>query len=315
VGDSVKHWINLILVGILAAPLGADAPASLALAAEAEKAGDWKEALTDYQAAYAENDDDKLPRAIGNTQAHLGLWKDASESFERYLEKHPEDTAMAAYEAKLKASLARRPAADAPAAVQAAETGVDGVTVFMKENPRDKQHFQVTIENLTPIIVGLDFAYYRDRHHDFGLGFVGLSTGTGSGNLFHPRYRYHRARFYWDSFFELGGLFGGYKEDRGGYGSNGDYYQASVTGGDLGLGVDYKSEGPWTFAFLLSFNFVGAGFKQRSTYTSTNYVYAWDPFCGCYTYSYSTSSSYVVETSSGGFVAYPLIGMSYGFIF
>jgi hypothetical protein len=300
-------------LGLLAAPLRADAPASVALGSLAEKAGNWKVALADYQAAYAEEGDDKLLRAIGNCQAHLGLWSDASASFERYLDKHPEDQALRAYEDRLKASLKRQPGSESG---ESANSGVDGVTVFMKDNPRDSKHYQITLELLTPLVAGLDLAYLYDRHHDFGLGFVGVSAANGSGNLFHPRYRYHSGRFYWDSFFELGGLFGGYHQDDG----NGGYTQASVTGGDLGLGVDYKNEGPWTFAFLLSFNFVGGSIHTHSvdTYNPGGYYNSvYDPYTGLYNYQYvgAADVTSVSDTSSGGFVIYPLLGLSFGFAF
>jgi hypothetical protein len=311
----MRGFALLALALGLSPGLRADAASSVALAAQAEKVGDWQEALGDYQVAYAASDDDRLLRSIGNCQARLGRWSDASDSFERYLAKHPEDQALRAYEDKLKASLARRPASDAPAAAVPADTGVDGVTVFMKENPRDKKSFQVTLEMLTPLIAGLDFAYLHDRHNDFGLGFVGISANNGSGNLFHPRYRYHSGRFYWDSFFELGGLFGGYKQDDGG----GGYTQASVTGGDLGIGVDYKNEGPWTFAFLLSFNFVGGSTHTHTvnTYNTGYWTYVWDPYYGYYNEVYVPGQDVTTtsDSTSGGFVAYPLIGMSFGFAF
>jgi tetratricopeptide (TPR) repeat protein len=279
----------------------------LTLAAQAEKLGDWQEALSDYQVAYSNSSDAKLLRNIGNCQAHLGRWRDASDSFEKYLLVHPEDGSMAAYEAKLKAGLSRRPVADAPAAAVAANTGVDGVTVFMKENPRDNQHVQITVEMLTPLIAGLDLGYYSSRHHDFGLGYVGFGSGDISGSLFHPRYRYHSARFYWDSFFELGGLFGGYKENE----SNGDYNQESMTGGDMGLGVDFKNNSPWTFNFLLSFNFVSLTNKTRTTDTYNTGYFDYNT----YSYVYGTNVSSVREESSSIFVIYPLIGISFGFIF
>ena len=313
-----KVGIVFGIIGILfqGTPLSSDPAPSLTTAAEAEKSGDWQVALTSYQNAYNETKDEKLMRNLGSCYAHLGRWQEASDCFESYLKAHPEDSALAGYEAKLKASLAgRNKAAAMAASTAAAEPGVDGVTVFMKDNPRDKQHYQITLENLTPLIFGLDLAYYHDRHNDFGLGWIGYGNSSAGGNLFHPRYRYHRARFYWDSFFELGGLIGGYKEDRSIRG-NGDYVGASALGGDFGLGVDYKSEGPWTFNFLLSFNFLSVNSTSRTTNTYGGYSnYYYDYYCGCYTYSYSPSYTRVDTYSYNAFVAYPLIGMSYGFIF
>src|ERR1700749_3386768 len=108
-----------VLVGACASTLMAATP--LELAAQAEKVGDWQEALGDYQAAYASSGDDKLLKSIGNCQAHLKRWRDASESFRRYLSKHPEEKALAAYEARLQASLEKRPFEGAAAAT----SGVD----------------------------------------------------------------------------------------------------------------------------------------------------------------------------------------------
>lgn len=295
-------------------PLGADPKANLSTAAEAERTGDWQVALASYQAAYIETKDPKLMRNLGSCYAHLGRWQEASDCFDAYLKDNPKDSALAGYAAKLKASLASRNAA-AASALAPVPQGVDGVTTFLKDNPRDKQHYQITLENLTPIFIGLDFAYYYNRHHDYGLGWIGYSGSKQGGNLFHPRYRYHRARFYWDSFFELGGLLGGYKQDLSVNG-NGDYNQASVLGGDFGLGVDYKADGPWTFNFLLSFNFLSISTTTRTTRTYGGYSsYYYDYYCGCYVYNSSPSYTQVDTNTYGAFVAYPLIGMSYGFIF
>lgn len=282
---------------------------TLEAARDAEHSLLWQEALDDYQALYEGSKDPHFLREIANCQVHLGLKEEGAKTYAAYADQFPEDSSVAAYLAKSKETPVPTPI-----------PGVDGVTVFMKDNPRDQKHFQITVEMLTPLILGLDLAYYRDRHHDFGLGWVGAGTGSASGALYHPRYRYHRARFYWDSFFELGGLMGGYRTE----GTRGDYTQLSVLGGDFGIGTDYKSDGPWTFSFLLSFNFLSATSRERYTNTSTYYTggyynYQWDPTCPCYNYVYipmtSTTTSTVREDVYNAIVAYPLIGMSYGFIF
>lgn len=310
---ALRCALLLALCSSWALPLRAQNAAALYQQAQAaEKAGQYQEALDLYvQARDADERYWGLDRAIGVCQVRLGLLRDATGSFDRYLLKKPEDEALAAYNARLKANLG-----GAPMAGVAVKPAVDGVTVFMKDNPRDDKHFRIGLELLTPLFFGLDVGYMPNRTHDFGLGWVGYSSGSFSGNLFHPRWRAHTGRFYWDSFFELGALIGGYKY---GY-SQGDYSATSLMGGNIGMGVDLVSEGPWVFGFLLSFNVLSVSTETRSTYTSSSggyYNYVYNYSCSCYTYTYVpyTSTTRTETSKLGGVIAYPLIGMNMGLAF
>lgn len=323
----LKSIVCLLLLGISTAAFSEDARSLYLRGAEADKAGQYQDALGLYtQARDLDSTYWTLDRAIGTCQVRLGLLHDAADSFDRYLAKKPDDTALAAYNQRLKANLSPTSAGSetstaASATAKAVDSGVDGVTVFLKDNPRDHKHFRIGLELLTPLVFGVDLGYQHDRVNDFGLGWVGYSSGNFGLNLFHPRWRAHSARFYWDSFFELGALIGGAKQKEDGIygGPPGDYSAMSVLGGDIGMGVDLVTYGPWVFGFLLSLNVVSLSSEIRTTTTHSHgyYGYGWDPYCGCngYTWIGGPSTTDTTTTNSSILIAYPLIGMNMGLSF
>lgn len=242
--------LSLALALLSSSLLGASNPSSdFKAGVDAEKAGKYDEALLKYEdakrglAGWAVVD-----KQMGNSLVRLGRLEEAVKAYDRYLEQKPDDQAVRDYRDKLKAGL---PGAveGASGTAQGADDGIDGVTVFMKDNPHDYRKLRIGIETLTPIIAGFDFGWRFTKHHDFGLGYTGGGSGTTSYSLLHPRYRYHNARFLWDSFYELGLTYATAKDSQFSY---------SAFGLNAGIGVERVSAWPFNWFWLLSLGFVNA---------------------------------------------------------
>ncbi len=68
-----------------AAPVFADAQTHVTAARKAEKRHDWKKALTEWKAAYAQDMNAEYLIGIGDAYAHLGNTAEAKKSYEAYL--------------------------------------------------------------------------------------------------------------------------------------------------------------------------------------------------------------------------------------
>ncbi len=236
-----------------------------------ERSGDLDAALTVYRHGLSDDAPRKAAylRQIGSVLAKQKNLPGAIEAYDQYLELAPADTKIKAYNETLRTALAR---------LRQSVDPEDPYAQFGR--PRDHKLVQVVEEILSPAILGTDVSFYLNRHHNFG---VGLSAFPGF-QLYHPRWRYYRARWNWDSFFEVGGLFGGLKY---GYGSASS--TTTLTGGDLAYGVNVITGGIWTQEFILSLNYLNIS----ETFVDSD----------------GTSHNYGVA------VPYPLIGWGFGLVF
>lgn len=92
-----------------------------------------------------------------------------------------------------------------------------------------------------------DLSFYLNKWNNLGVGYTGFSSPTFTYSLWHPRYRYYQADWYWAPYFEAGFLGGN---------CAGSGYKGSLIGSDLGFGVNVINEGPLTMEFSVSYPMV-----------------------------------------------------------
>lgn len=242
-------FLALFLMG---AHLVADPASRFQAGLEAEKQGRYEEALQSYRAASQASPAWEAPhRQIGSCLVRLRRPEEALKAFDRYLELKPGDQEVRDYRDRLAAQLAS--SADSPRSAH----GVDGVTVFMKDNPHDYRKLRIGVEFFTATLAGFDIGWRTSKHHDFGLGFSAAAQTHQRLILFHPRYRYHNGRFLWDSFYEIGATF----IDAQNYQT-----QYSAFGANTGIGVERVSAWPFHWFWMLNLGFLSLDVRGAPTF-------------------------------------------------
>ena len=269
----LRPLVLLALLGLASAPLCADPATDYKAGTEAEKAGHYEDALKSYEAAKAGLAGWAIvDRQLGNCLAKLGRKEEAVKAMDRYLEVRPDDQAAKNMRDQLKAELGGGAApAEAGATSPSAEAAVaslkpnaiDGVTVFMKDNPHDYRKLRVGFELFTALGAGFDVGWRVNPHHEWGLGYSGGGSGQVSYSLFHPRWRYHNARFLWDSFYEVGATLLNGKDGVAGT-------TVSAWGVNTGIGVERVSAWPFNWFWMLNFGILNVSAKGSGTSSLNN---------------------------------------------
>jgi hypothetical protein len=118
--------------------------------------------------------------------------------------------------------------------------------------PAIHKQYQISVEGLTPVGLGVDLSVFVKGHYNIGVGLMdgemswpAVRTGLMS---IHPRYRYYRAQKAWDSFYEFGWTSAEFDSDN----TDSTHDHTVINGISAGYGWAYVASSCITAHILLS---------------------------------------------------------------